>query len=126
MSSIPLFVTVPEAAADPSVDGGGVLGAYRDLVRHVARLWRERRDVLAFQLASAVFRDGVGAVFTFGGIIAGQVFGFSPSMVILFAIAANVVAGVATFASGRLDDRFGSRAVITVCLVGLVATGLES
>ncbi|MGN8050938.1 MFS transporter [Curtobacterium sp. 22159] len=124
VSSIPLFVVVPEAAPVPSAGRGGVLGAYRDLVRDVARLWRERRNVLAFLLASAVFRDGVGAVFTFGGIIAGQVFGFSASQVILFAIAANVVAGVATFASGWLDDRFGSRTIITVSLIGLVVTGL--
>lgn len=123
VSSIPLFVTVPEAPPGPARTSG-VFGAYADLGRDIARLWRERRNVLAFLLASAVFRDGVGAVFTFGGIIAGQVFGFSPSQVILFAIAANVVAGVATFLSGRLDDRFGSRAVITVSLVGLVVTGL--
>jgi len=123
VSSIPLFVTVSEAPPGPARTSG-VFGAYADLGRDIARLWRERRNVLAFLLASAVFRDGVGAVFTFGGIIAGQVFGFSPSQVILFAIAANVVAGVATFLSGRLDDRFGSRAVITVSLVGLVVTGL--
>ncbi|WP_144755689.1 MFS transporter [Curtobacterium pusillum] len=124
VSSIPLFVTVPEAASDPSVRGGGVFGAYRDLGRDIARLWRERRNVLAFLLASAVFRDGVGAVFTFGGIVAAQVFGFSPAQVILFAIAANVVAGLATFLSGRLDDRFGSRAIITVSLVGLAVCGI--
>jgi len=124
VSSIPLFVTVPEAAPDPALRGGGFLGAYRDLGRDVARLWRERRNVLAFLLASAVFRDGVGAVFTFGGIVAAQVFGFSPSQVILFAIAANVVAGIATFLSGRLDDRFGSRAIITVSLVGLAVCGI--
>lgn len=123
VSSVPLFLTVPEAAPDRTRTGG-LLGAYRDLGRHVARLWRERRNVLAFLVASAVFRDGVGAVFTFGGIVAAQVFGFTPSQVILFAIAANVVAGIATFASGRLDDRFGSRAVITVSLAGLALTGV--
>ncbi|WFR68294.1 MFS transporter [Curtobacterium flaccumfaciens] len=123
VSSVPLFVTVPEAAPDRT-HAGSVLGAYADLGRDIARLWRERRNVLAFLLASAVFRDGVGAVFTFGGIIAAQVFGFSPSQVILFAIAANIVAGVSTFLSGRLDDRFGSRAVIIVSLVGLAACGL--
>ncbi|MBT2501331.1 MFS transporter [Curtobacterium sp. ISL-83] len=123
VSSVPLFLTVPEAA--PIRTGRGtVLSAYADLGRDIARLWRERRNVLAFLLASAVFRDGVGAVFTFGGIIAAQVFGFSASQVILFAIAANVVAGVATFASGRLDDRFGSRALILVSLVGLSVCGI--
>ncbi|MBF4583900.1 MFS transporter [Curtobacterium sp. VKM Ac-2865] len=122
VSSIPLFLVVPEAERDPA-RAGTLLSAYRDLGRDVARLWRERRNVLAFLVASAVFRDGVGAVFTFGGIIAAQVFGFSASQVILFAIVANVVAGIATFASGRLDDRFGSRALIMVSLVGLAVCG---
>ncbi|WP_144766175.1 MFS transporter [Curtobacterium sp. 9128] len=122
VSSIPLFLVVPEAEPVPG-QRGTLLSAYRDLGRDVARLWRERRNVLAFLVASAVFRDGVGAVFTFGGIIAAQVFGFSASGVILFAIVANVVAGVATALSGRLDDRFGSRAVIVTSLVGLVVCG---
>jgi UMF1 family MFS transporter len=122
VSSVPLFLVVPEAPADPS-RRGTLWAAYADLGRDVAALWRERRNVLAFLVASAVFRDGVGAVFTFGGIIAAQVFGFTASGVILFAIAANVVAGVSTALSGRLDDRFGSRAVIVLSLVGLVVCG---
>ncbi|WIB66813.1 MFS transporter [Curtobacterium sp. MCBD17_035] len=121
-SSVPLFVVVPEATRGPA-RRSGVLTAYADLGRDVARLWRERRDLLMFLVASAVFRDGLAAVFTFGAIIAAQVFGFSSSEVILFAIAANVVAGIATVVSGRLDDRFGSRALILAALVGLVACG---
>ncbi|QKS20504.1 MFS transporter [Curtobacterium sp. Csp1] len=118
VSSVPLFLTVPEAAPDRT-QTGGLLGAYRDLGRHVARLWRERRNVLAFLVASAVFRDGVGAVFTFGGIIAAQVFGFSASEVILFAIVANVVAGVATFLSGRLAVLAVGTAQIGFWVLGL-------
>ena len=123
VSSIPLFLVVPEAERAPD-RRGNLFSAYRDLGRDIARLWRERRNVLAFLIASAVFRDGVGAVFTFGGIIAAQVFGFSASGVIMFAIVANVVAGISTALSGRLDDRFGSRAIIMVSLVGLAVCGL--
>jgi UMF1 family MFS transporter len=122
LSAIPLFVVIPEAAPAP-VRTGTLLTAYADLGRDIARLWRERRNVLVFLVASAVFRDGVTGVFTFGGILAAQVFGFSASEVILFAIAANIVAGIATVLSGRLDDRFGSRALITVALIGLVVCG---
>jgi len=122
VSAVPLFLVVPEAAPAP-VRVGSVLTAYVDLGRDIARLWRERRQVLWFLVASAVFRDGVTGVFTFGGILAAQVFGFSPSEVILFAIAANVVAGIATVLSGRLDDRIGSRALIIAALVGLVVCG---
>jgi MFS transporter, UMF1 family len=121
LSSIPLFVVIPEARATGA--GGSLLGAYVDLGRDIARLWRERRNVLMFLIASAVFRDGLAAVFTFGAIIAAQVFGFSSSEVILFAIAANIVAGISTVFAGRLDDRFGSRALIVVALIGLCVCG---
>ncbi|MFZ7088423.1 MFS transporter [Curtobacterium sp. RRHDQ10] len=122
LSAVPLFVVIPESEPAP-VRTGNLVTAYADLGRDVARLWRERRTVLVFLVASAVFRDGVTGVFTFGGILAAQVFGFSASEVILFAIAANVVAGIATVLSGRLDDRFGSRTVIVGALVGLVLCG---
>ncbi|KQO62779.1 MFS transporter [Curtobacterium sp. Leaf261] len=122
LSAVPLFLVVPETAAAP-VRTGSIWTAYANLGRDIARLARERRNVLVFLIASAVFRDGVTGVFTFGGILAAQVFGFSPSEVILFAIAANIVAGIATVVSGRLDDRFGSRALIVVALVGLVLCG---
>jgi UMF1 family MFS transporter len=122
LSSIPLFVVIPEAARAP-VRTGNFFSAYRDLGRDIARLYRERRNVLLFLIASAVFRDGLAAVFTFGAIIAAQVFGFSASEVILFAIAANIVAGISTVFAGRLDDRFGSRALIVTALIGLCVCG---
>ena len=120
--SIPVLLAVPEI---PAVTGGrvGLLGSYRDVFRLIARLWRTERNVLGFLIASAVFRDGLTGVFTFGGIIAAQVFGFSSGQVILFAIAANVVAGVSTALSGRLDDRAGPKRVIVGSLIGLVITG---
>ena len=43
---------------------------------------------------------------------------------IVFGIAANLVAGISTIIAGRFDDRFGSRAVILTALVGLVVCGL--
>jgi MFS transporter, UMF1 family len=120
--AIPVLVAVPEipAVTERRV---GLLAAYRDVFRLIATLWRTRRNVLGFLIASAIFRDGLTGVFTFGGIVAAQVFGFSSSEVIVFAIAANVVAGVSTFLSGRLDDVWGSKRVIVASLVGLVIAG---
>jgi UMF1 family MFS transporter len=63
-------------------------------------------------------------VFTFGAIIAAVVFGFSPDMVIIFGVAANLVAGLSTILAGRFDDRFGPRAVIITALAGLVVAGM--
>ncbi|GAA4833024.1 MFS transporter [Luteimicrobium xylanilyticum] len=102
---------------------GAVAAAYRQLFRDLARLWRTSRSTLGFLVASAVFRDGLAGVFTFGAVIASGTFGFSSSEVIVFAIAANVVAGICTVSAGWLDDRIGPRRVVIGSLVGLVVAG---
>ncbi|WP_054679506.1 MFS transporter [Microbacterium sp. No. 7] len=122
--AIPVLLRVPEIPARDDVERVGFFRSYVLLARTLAGLWRTSRQVLLFLLASAVFRDGLAGVFTFGAIIAAQVFGFSASEVLYFAVAANVVAGVSTIAAGRLDDAFGPKRVIIVSLVGLVAAGL--
>lgn len=122
--AIPLLLRVPElpptGAAPPRV---GLLESYRILFRTIGRIGRQAPRTLLFLVASAVFRDGLSGVFTFGAIIASSVFGFSSSEVILFAIAANVTAGIGTFVGGWADDRFGPKVVIIVSLVALVLSG---
>ncbi|SJN19902.1 MFS transporter [Mycetocola reblochoni] len=124
LSAIPVLRAVrdkPRAAPVPRI---GFFASYRELGRRIALLWREHRPVLGFLLASAVFRDGLAGVFTFGGVLAAGTFGFGADTVLLFAIAANVVAGISTVVVGLLDDRIGSRTVIIAALIGLVVSGL--
>ncbi|WP_043676226.1 MFS transporter [Clavibacter michiganensis] len=121
--SIPVLVGVPEIPATPGRARQGILASYRTLFRRIAELYRESPRVIVFLLASAVFRDGLAAVFTFGAIIAAQVFGFTTTEVLLFGVAANVVAGIGTFAAGWFDDRFGAKPVIVVSLACLIVGG---
>jgi UMF1 family MFS transporter len=123
--ALPLLLRVPEyrapdAAARPKV---GFLQSYVELGHDVAKLWRTSRQTVYFLVASAIFRDGLAGVFTFGGVLASSAFGFSPGEVIIFAIAANVVAGIATISVGALDDRLGAKPVIVTALVGLIVSG---
>ncbi len=122
---------LPVLFAVPEYRGVGIrrekvnfFASYARLGRDIARLWRESRHTVWFLLASAVFRDGLTGVFTFGGVLAASVFGFSPGEVIIFAIAANIVAGVSTMLVGSLDDRLGAKPVIVTALVGLVISCL--
>ncbi|WP_159807761.1 MFS transporter [Cellulomonas citrea] len=120
--SLPVLLVVPDRAG-VAPRRIGMVEAYRSIGRHIASLWRTRRATLKFLIASAVFRDGLAGVFTFGGVLAAGSFGFTSQEVILFAIAANVVAGAATISVGWLDDRFGPRRVVTSSLVVLVIAG---
>lgn len=113
--------TRADAAARPARTGP--LTPYREVLRLVAVLWRDDRRSLHFLAASAVFRDGLSAVFTFGGVIAAGTFGFSLSEVIVFAIAGNLVAGLGALLGGQLDDRFGPKPVIVGALLLVVVAG---
>lgn len=122
--AIPLFVAVPESPKSGSdARRIGFFASYSELFRNLRAVWRRSKTLLWFLLASAVFRDGLAGVFTFGGIIAATSFGLSQTMVIVFAIAGNLVAGVFTFIAGWLDDRFGARRVIVVSLAIAIVGG---
>ncbi|MDH2443676.1 MFS transporter [Amnibacterium sp. CER49] len=122
--AVPVLLAVPDERPAADLPRRGILSAYRKLGADVAHLWRTDRPLLGFLVASAVFRDGLTGVFTFGAVIASTVFGFGFGQVLIFGVAANVVAGASTLVSGRFDDRFGPKAVIVTALTGLVITGL--
>jgi len=107
--ALPIFLNVPEAPPSAHRPRVGFFRSYGVLMRDIARLYRETRPTFWFLLASAVFRDGLAGVFTFGAVIGSITFRFSFNEVVIFGIAANVVAGVSTILVGRLDDRFGAR-----------------
>ena len=119
--TIPIFRYVPEPPPAPEAKRVNFFAGYVELVRSIIRLWREHRPTFWFLLASAVYRDGLAAVFTFGSVIAARVFGFGFTDLVIFGIALNLVAGVSTIVAGRLDDRFGPKAVILAALGGIIA-----
>ncbi len=121
--AIPVLRKVPEIPARERENRVSFFGSYAQLWATVRRLAKKNPNVLLFLLASAVFRDGLAAVFTFGAIIAAVVFGFSSAEVLYFAVAANVGAGIGTFIGGWLDDRFGAKNVIIGSLIGLIIAG---
>lgn len=123
--ALPILFAVPERhlAKDATVRVG-LIASYATLGRDIAKLWKSSRHTLRFFIASAIFRDGLTGVFTFGGILAAGTFGFSAGDVIIFAIAANVVAGISTVLVGRLDDRLGPKWVMVTAISGTIVAGL--
>lgn len=125
--SLPLVFNVPEAPATQAA--GAKVGFFRSyvvLVKDVTALYKApaTRPTFWFLVASAIYRDGLAGVFAFGGILAAVAFGFSPTEVIMFGIAANVVAGISTIIGGRVDDFVGPKAVILFALFGLVVMAI--
>jgi UMF1 family MFS transporter len=102
----------------------GLLGAYRALWAEVKGEWRRDHNVVYYLLASAVFRDGLTGVFAFGAVLGVSVYGVSQADVLVFGVCASIVAAVGAVLGGLLDDRVGSKLVITGSLTAMIAVGL--
>lgn len=120
--ALPVLLTVPEPPARTEAGRLGVAGSYRQLLRDVRELWRHDPDAVRFLVASAIYRDGLAGVFTFGAVLAVSVYGMPASMVLIFGVAANLVAALGAAVGGLLEDRFGARAVILGSIAGLVVS----
>ncbi|QCQ91778.1 MFS transporter [Rhodococcus sp. SGAir0479] len=125
--AVPVLLMVPEAprtAADPGAARAGFVESYRVLWRDVRELWAVDRRTVGFLIASALFRDGLAGVFTFGAVLAVNVYGLASDSVLLFGVAANVVAALGAIVAGRFDDRIGPKVVIVASLAAMLAVGV--
>lgn len=117
-SAVPLFLLAPKAPA--TGERLSWAGSYRKLWTTLKRLWGHERNTAYFFIASAVFRDGLAGVFTYGAILAVAVYGLSSGDVLIFGVAANVVAAAGAAAGGWLDDRVGPKPVIMGSLLAMI------
>ena len=122
--SLPVMIFGPEATPRERTGRFNPVLAYRDIVRRIVRMWRSERGLLHFLIASAVYRDGLAAVFAFAGVIAASSYGFSTEQVIYFGLAANLLAALGAWGFGVVDDRFGPRPVVLITLALMVTFGL--
>ncbi|QGU05511.1 Vacuole effluxer Atg22 like protein [Corynebacterium comes] len=121
--ALPVFFRVPEIS--PSGEKADTFReSYRRLFRDLKSLWHEDRNSVFFLISSAVFRDGLAGVFTFGAILAVSVYGLSAGDVLLFGVAANITAALGALAGGWLDDYLGPKPVILGSLVIMIAVGV--
>ncbi|MDO4665582.1 MAG: MFS transporter [Actinomycetaceae bacterium] len=128
--SLAFFLPVLRAVPGRVVPGAhdlppeSIATSYRKLWGTVKTLYYKSPHLLFFLAASAVFRDGLAGVFTFGGVLAAATFGFSPAEVLMFGVAANVIAGIFTATLGILDDKLGPKKLMIISLVCLVVAAL--
>jgi len=122
--AIPVLMAVPESPPGPKRRRVGFFASYRLLVNDIKALFKRDRNSVHFLIASALYRDGLAAIFSFGAILAVSVYGLAQSTVLIFGIAANLVAALGALGMGAVEDRIGPKKVIMISLVGLISTSL--
>ena len=121
--TIPLMLRVPEIPKKANARKETIVQSYASIWGQLKSLRAQAPETLKFLISSAIYRDGLAGVFTFGAVLGSLAFGFSQTQIIIFGIAANVVSGIGAVIGGRLDDIFGSRTIIIASLVGLIIAG---
>jgi MFS transporter, UMF1 family len=119
--AVPIFVAVPSPPHTPGDprDRVGFVGAYRQLKREIVGEWHRDHNVVYYLVASAVFRDALTGIFTFGAVLGVSAYGISDANVLLFGVSASVIAAFGAFIGGIVDDRMGSKKVILGSLASL-------
>lgn len=108
---LPLFAFTPDAKKRT-----GTAPAIGDGLKKLGRTIRslpQRRSYFAFLMSSMVYRDGLNALYAFGGIYAAGMLGLSIIQIGIFGIIAAASGAVGAFFGGRLDARFGPRQVVS-------------
>ena len=120
--TIPLLIWVPEIAKKAGAKKESILESYAGLWNQLKTLRKQAPETFKFLISSAVYRDGLAGVFTFGAVLGTLAFGFDTTSIIFYGIGANIIAAIGAAIGGRLDDVFGSRTVILGSLIGLIAS----
>jgi MFS transporter, UMF1 family len=122
--AIPVLLAVPEKQPGPKRRRVSFFASYPLLLSDIKALFRRDRNAVKFLIASALYRDGLAAIFSFGAILAVSVYGLAQSSVLIFGIAANIVAAIGALGMGAVEDRIGPKKVIMISLIGLITTAM--
>jgi UMF1 family MFS transporter len=120
---LPLFLFTPDRQSKP-LKTDAVRAGLSQLIRSVRDLVRHHFENAKFLLARMLYADGLGAVFAFGGIYAGTVFGWGATELGLFGIILTITGAFGAALGGLLDDRKGSKVVIAATLLLFIMSSI--
>ncbi|AXS42313.1 MFS transporter [Breoghania sp. L-A4] len=128
---LPLFLFVPDRPLRTHLRDAIATG----LGRLTATLSdaRAHHDTIMFLAANMAYKDGLVALFAFGGIYAAGTLGWGTIEIGLFGILLTVTGTLGALIGGWLDDRLGPKpvlvgalAMLIVCSMAIVSIGSDS
>jgi UMF1 family MFS transporter len=124
---MPMFLWTPDAKRKPAVDDA-IRRGLAELGKTLRRLPSER-SYFSFLMSSMFYRDALNALYTFGGIYAAGVLGWSIVQIGIFGVLANLTGAIGAWLGGRADQAFGPKAVVsasivilTICCILVIST----
>ena len=84
-------------------------------------VWNRRFNVLGkFLIARLLYADGLNAIVVMGGIFAVGVFNLEIKELLKLSVLMNITAFMGAFIGGVANDKYGSKIVIIISLIGLI------
>ena len=121
---IPFFLWVREPRKPGALGiGAAMAGAWPELKSTLASL-PKNRSLFAFLGSSMFYRDALNGVYSFGGIYAAGVLGWSVTNVGIFGILATITGATFAWLGGKADSRLGPKPVILFNVVVLALISL--
>ncbi|MEL6642505.1 MAG: MFS transporter [Pseudomonadota bacterium] len=106
---------------------GHVKGALRPALADLGRTIRSlpaRSSLFAYLASSMFYRDALNGMYTFGGIYAAGVLGWTVVDVGIFGILAIITGALFAWLGGRADAAYGPKPVIFVSILALTAVAI--
>lgn len=119
---LPMFLFVPDVPHQSRI-GPAVRTGLANLRMSLAQA-RTNKNIFLFLLANMIFKDGLVALFAFGGIYAAGQLGWGSIEIGTFGIILTITGTLGLLLGGPMDDRFGAKPVIVFSLIVLMICGL--
>jgi UMF1 family MFS transporter len=124
---LPMLLFTPDKESTGMAPRQAVRKGLKSLGKTLRRV-REYSNAARFLLGRMIYNDGLGAVFSFGGVYAAAVLGWGSLELGTFGLLMLVFAGFGCILGGWLDDKIGSKRtiVLSVLTLAIGAGGLAS
>ena len=119
---IPLFLFTPDQG--PRKDARKAISAGLSQLWSTVKTLPSNTSMFAYLGSSMFYRDALNGLYTFGGIYAAGVLGWSIVQIGVFGILANITGVVGAYLGGRMDDRFGPKFVVSTSVIMLTITSI--
>ncbi len=112
---LPMFLFTPDVHRK-SLSTGAVASGLRELWSTLRGL-PQQKSYFSYLISSMLYRDGLNALYAFGGIYAAGVLNWPITKIGVFGILAAATGVVGAWIGGKMDDRFGSKSVVTLGII---------